>query len=575
MRQDQPKGRPLPHDAPKLRVPRTEAEAGFELPKGLWRIQLDAPAGVWTAGEILCEGDSHPHALAIDNDLLFAATRSQRARFLTRHGDACCLSFYRLDLLRGLAALAGAAVSSFCATPRAALNRMWRSLPAARALIPVWRKPPFAAFDRSALSAGAYVLASDLVARPLQGEEPPRQLNQLRPDEAIFCGATGDRLYPGALSRILEALRSAPVVTWDQSAPSGRRGDEVLHPARAPFLPAAFDRVGDAWAVRAGELRTALTQHANDIEAARRHLLATRLHIHETLSQPVQDPAIPHQGPARPANSADPLDVSIIIPTRDRPAHLRACLEILKATQPGPREIILVDHRTEDPEAVALIDQASAEGATVVRAEGPFNFSRLVNIGATHASSRYLCLLNNDVTARTPDWLAALCEAAESREVGVVGAELHFPDGRLQHAGIVNSTALGLRHAGLGLGRGDRGPQNLLDDVREVLGVTGACLLTPRSLYAQLKGFDEAYPSDYNDIDYCLRAREAGYRVLCTPRATLIHDEGATRGRRSEQDEAQLARLKSRHNILDQIDPYFSPRCESAPPHWRLRKLRP
>ena len=150
------------------------------------------------------------------------------------------------------------------------------------------------------------------------------------------------------------------------------------------------------------------------------------------------------------------------------------------------------------------------------RSPGPFNFSRLCNAGAAATTADFLCFLNNDVAAGDPGWLAGLVGLAARADVGAVGPLLRYPDGRLQHLGIR------VEHPMPQL-LGDGASEEDLRDcparhvVREVAAVTGACLVTRREVFARVGGFDEGLAVAYNDVDYCMRVREAGFRVLWTP----------------------------------------------------------
>lgn len=280
----------------------------------------------------------------------------------------------------------------------------------------------------------------------------------------------------------------------------------------------------------------------------------------------------------RPPPAPVGTTVSVIIPTRDTPDLLAACLDGLKRSSPAPDEIILVDHCTEDLRAQALIDTARRQGARVVRDDGTFNFSRLINRGAEIATGQVLVLLNNDVTPLTPGWLSVLTDWAMQPDVGVVGAELRYPSGPIQHAGIVK-VASGLEHVCLNWPASRRGPDRILDRPRNVLAVTGACLATQRAVFDRLGGLDEAYPSDFNDVDYALRAREAGFATVWTPHARLTHHESVTR--KTASDKALRARLEryaaltARHPILTGFDPHFSPLFDQAPPSFKPRVWRP
>src|SRR5262249_30246175 len=157
----------------------------------------------------------------------------------------------------------------------------------------------------------------------------------------------------------------------------------------------------------------------------------------------------------------------------------------------------------------------------------PFNWSAVNNLGAQHATGDYLLFLNDDMEVLGPGWIEALLEFAQQKEIGAVGAKLLFPDGGLQHVGV---TVLDGKpgHPFYGYPKQHTGYycRNVLP--HNCAAVTGACLMTRREVFHELGGFDESFPLNYNDVDYCLRLRQAGYRIVYTPHATLSHYEGAT-----------------------------------------------
>lgn len=231
------------------------------------------------------------------------------------------------------------------------------------------------------------------------------------------------------------------------------------------------------------------------------------------------------------ASAATSPLVSIIIPTRDRADLLERAVETLFEKAAWSRkEFVVVDNGSVEKETFALFDRLRARGdVTILRRDEPFNFPRLVNAGARAARGKMLAFLNNDVESDNPDWLAPLVALALDPRVGVVGTKLLFEDGTIQHAGVV----LGIRgltgHAGCGRAADDAGPGDMLATTRRVSAVTGACLLTRRETFEALGGFDEEFVVEFNDVDYCLRAGEAGLAVICAATPTLIHKEGATR----------------------------------------------
>ncbi len=221
--------------------------------------------------------------------------------------------------------------------------------------------------------------------------------------------------------------------------------------------------------------------------------------------------------------------VSIVILTGEAPAHLGRCLESLFSITTYPHlEVIVVDNASTDSTVKAILRQ---HPVTLVPFDGPFSFSRATSLGVAHARGLYVVLLNDDTEVLDPAWLQTLVFHMELPNVGVVGPLLLYPDGSVQHAGV----ALGLR------GPADQvmrrfpadadGYAGSLCCTREVIAVTGACLMTSRQHYLDIGGLNEYYRTRYQDVDFCLRTWRMGRRILYTPRARLIHHESASRGK--------------------------------------------
>lgn len=231
---------------------------------------------------------------------------------------------------------------------------------------------------------------------------------------------------------------------------------------------------------------------------------------------------------AAPAVRGAPL-VSILIPFRDGAKWLERCLKSIRArTAYAHYEIILIDNGSSEKAALRLLaHEKNKPGVKILRMDEPFNFSRLNNLGAKEARGEFLLLLNNDVEALEPQWLAALLEQAQRPGAGAVGAKLLYPDGRIQHAGV----AMGVDDIAGHVYRLQPADAPETQVVRECSAVTAACLLTPRALFEELGGFNESdLPVAYNDVDYCLRLREKGLHVYYTPHAVLTHHESVSRG---------------------------------------------
>nr|WP_318381230.1 glycosyltransferase [uncultured Enterobacter sp.] len=221
--------------------------------------------------------------------------------------------------------------------------------------------------------------------------------------------------------------------------------------------------------------------------------------------------------------------VSIIIPTKDQIQILITCVtSLLEQTRYRNYELLIVDNNSETPEALQWLEGISAidpERIRVLRYPHPFNYSAINNMAAREARGEYLVLLNNDTATLSGDWLDHLLNHGQRPEVGVVGAKLLYPTGKIQHAGVV----LGLRgpadHPFIGSENTRAGFMNrlLLDQNYNV--VTAACLLIRKSVYEQVGGLDEEqFKVSYNDVDLCLKVREAGYLSVWTPHAVVMHE---------------------------------------------------
>jgi GT2 family glycosyltransferase len=259
--------------------------------------------------------------------------------------------------------------------------------------------------------------------------------------------------------------------------------------------------------------------------------------------------------------------VSIIIPTKDCRPLLEACLRSLERLQyEGRTEIIIIDNGSTEADAQALLGRLADQGtAKVIDAPGPFNFSGLNNLAANQASGEYLCLLNNDVEAIDGTWLEAMVRHACVERTGAVGAHLLYPNGTIQHAGVSIGIGGAAGHVEKGrLGPGD-GPAGWHSITREVSAVTAACMLVHRKVYEEFGGLDEKeFPVAFNDVDFCLRLKSRGYRIVLVNEARLIHHESVSRG--NDLEPANLARfrkeltaLQSRWKTESFRDPHFSP----------------
>jgi O-antigen biosynthesis protein len=218
-------------------------------------------------------------------------------------------------------------------------------------------------------------------------------------------------------------------------------------------------------------------------------------------------------------------------------------------------EIIVVDGYDIPKETLEKIAAGNVE---LVRCAEPFNFSMRINKGAAQAKGEFLLLLNDDTEVITPDWLESMLELAQQIEIGVVGAKLLFPDGKIQHTGVLILEGNPC-HAFYGCDNEASGYycSNIVN--RNYLAVTAACLMMRKELFQQLEGMDEHFPLNYNDVDLCLKAHQAGYRNVVTPYAQLIHYESASRQKGLRPGEWHLLNNKWK-NYFEYLktDPYYN-----------------
>lgn len=218
--------------------------------------------------------------------------------------------------------------------------------------------------------------------------------------------------------------------------------------------------------------------------------------------------------------------VSIVVPTRDHAPLVDMAHQTIRRAGWPRLEAIFVDNGTTDPAARAALDRSPHR---VLDAAIPFNFARLANRGAAAARGQVIVLLNNDVEALADGWLADLVRPLiDDPDVAIAGTVLLYPSGRVQHAGI--SMAGGVpHHEYIGATTDDLSPA--ARGMRECDAVTGACMAVRAGAWQELGGMSSPLATNYNDVDLCLRARDAGWKVVCTGALRLVHHESESRGR--------------------------------------------
>jgi ADP-heptose:LPS heptosyltransferase/GT2 family glycosyltransferase len=250
--------------------------------------------------------------------------------------------------------------------------------------------------------------------------------------------------------------------------------------------------------------------------------------------------------------------VSIIIPTCAARGLIRPCIETLRGlTAYRNLEIVCIENiPTDKPD---WKDWLRANADRVIETEEPFNWSRFNNLAMSASHGEFLVFLNDDIEIIDPAWLEALLEQAERPEVGVVGPQLLYPDRRVQHAGMFLAAMGVARHAFRYAAEDDPGYFGLALAQRDVIAVTGACLMTRRDTFEALGRFDETHDVVNNDIDYCLRVWRRGLRTIYTPHTTLIHHELASRSDIADNYDAAAFESQWR-SVYVCGDPFFHPR---------------
>ncbi|MHB9118229.1 MAG: glycosyltransferase [Burkholderiales bacterium] len=258
--------------------------------------------------------------------------------------------------------------------------------------------------------------------------------------------------------------------------------------------------------------------------------------------------------------------VTLIIPTRNGLALIRQCVDsILEKTNYPNYDILIVDNGSDDPAVLAYFEALKGDKRIrILRDERPFNFSALNNLAVTQAKGELIGLINNDIEVITPDWLAEMASIAIQPGVGAVGARLWYPNDTLQHGGVVLVGGVA-GHSHKGLAKGLPGYAKRAVMLQSFSAVTAACLLIRKTIYQEAGGLDETnLKVAFNDVDFCLKVRELGYRNVWTPYAELYHYESATRGyeetpekRRRFAQEAVY--MKKKWGALLLNDPAYSP----------------
>jgi GT2 family glycosyltransferase len=257
--------------------------------------------------------------------------------------------------------------------------------------------------------------------------------------------------------------------------------------------------------------------------------------------------------------------VSIIIPTRDKVELLRACIEsVLAKTTYSNYEILVVDNQSTEKATLDYFGTLKGDARVrVISYDEPFNYSSINNFAVGKAAGSVLCLLNNDITVISRDWLEEMVGHACRPGVGAVGAMLYYPNDTIQHAGVVVGAHGVAAHAYSGHARGHAGHMSRARLTQSLSAVTAACLVVRREAFEAVGGLDPALEVAFNDVDFCLRLGEQGYRTIWTPFAELYHHESASRGYEDSPDKmsrfnGEMIYMRQRWGRVIAHDPSYS-----------------
>ncbi len=257
--------------------------------------------------------------------------------------------------------------------------------------------------------------------------------------------------------------------------------------------------------------------------------------------------------------------ISIIIPNKDQVESLDKCLRSIEKSSYKNYEIIIVENNSTEDETFAYYKKIESDKIRIVYWSDEFNYSAINNFGVKHARGDYLLLLNNDVEVITTDWLEELTANCQRKDVGIVGARLYYPDDTIQHAGIVIGIGGVAGALFVGMPRMFTGYLHKAAIQQDLSAVTAACMMVKRSVYEELGGLEEELKVAFNDVDFCLRAREKGYLVVYDPNVELYHFESKSRGTEDSKEKIrrfqnEIEYMRSRWlELLKKGDPMYNP----------------
>lgn len=278
------------------------------------------------------------------------------------------------------------------------------------------------------------------------------------------------------------------------------------------------------------------------------------------------------------AIKGEPL-VSILIPNKDHVSDLRKCIVSIQEKSSYPNyEIIVIENNSVEEKTFQYYQILERRpNIRVVQWNGKFNYSAINNFGYTFAKGDYILLLNNDTEVISPDWIQEMLMYAQRSDVGAVGAKLYYPDGTIQHGGVVLGVGGVAAHLHCNRRREDLGYMGRLVFVQDLSAVTAACMMIPRKVWEETGGLDESFEVAFNDVDLCMRIRQKGYLIVFTPYAELYHYESKSRGYEDTPEKrarfvGEVERFQARWaKELEAGDPYYNPNFSPNDANFTIR----
>lgn len=392
-------------------------------------------------------------------------------------------------------------------------------------------------------------------------------------DALIATISFGDQLSKIALASFADAAADHPewqaIYSDEDSISESRLHSPILKPDWSPVLNTGVGYLGQLTFLKVRLVQIPMSQLPTDVSAILSELpsgavghLSRILYRRRRSQTAISETKNDIRSDAR---VKDWPGVGIILPTRDRPDLLEACIEGLKTKTDYPDfEVIIMDNGTVDVRALSILNSLRCDPRfKIIRDDRPFNYSRLCNTGVQTTKQPYLAFLNNDVRMIEPNWLKALLEICLRPDAGVVGSKLLFPNGRLQHAGVVLGVGGLVGHSYFNSPENSVGYFSELVVTREVSALTGACCAIERTKFLAVGGLDEVnFPIELNDIDLCLKIAEQGWQNYLAPKSVLTHFQSASRGvaeRPSDRFAHERTHFLEKWGHVVANDPFFHP----------------